>query len=193
MRVFIAVIVLIFSLQSWTKADDISEFEIEGMSIGDSLLDYFTEEEINNKKKIYYKKKYVAIAFGYIPFFEVYEVVQFTLKPNDKKFKIYSVEGFIYFKNNIKACFREQDKIVKELLSLFKNTPMDKATEPHGYDTSGETMSTDATFYLNDGGSVRVICTDWSEKLEKKNNWKDVLKVIINSKEFSNFLSNEAY
>ena len=49
MRVFIAVLVLIFSLQSWTKADDISEFEIEGMSIGDSLLDHFSEEEIKEK------------------------------------------------------------------------------------------------------------------------------------------------
>jgi len=46
MRVFIAVIVLIFSLQSWTKADDIRDFQIEGISIGDSLLDYFSEEEI---------------------------------------------------------------------------------------------------------------------------------------------------
>ena len=50
MRVFIAVLVLIFGLQSWTKADDISEFEIEGMSIGDSLLDIATEKEINKAK-----------------------------------------------------------------------------------------------------------------------------------------------
>ena len=41
MRVFIAVLVLIFSLQSWTKANDISDFEIEGMSIGDSLVRLF--------------------------------------------------------------------------------------------------------------------------------------------------------
>ena len=46
MRVFIAVLVLIFSLQSWTKADDISDFEIEGISIGDSALDFFSESEI---------------------------------------------------------------------------------------------------------------------------------------------------
>ena len=43
MRVFIIVLVLIFSLQSWTKADDISDFEIEGMSIGDSLLKKFSK------------------------------------------------------------------------------------------------------------------------------------------------------
>ena len=50
MRVFIAVLVLIFSLQSFTKADDISEFEIEGMSIGDSALDYLSKSEIEKNK-----------------------------------------------------------------------------------------------------------------------------------------------
>jgi len=34
MRILIAVLVLIFSLQSLIKADDISDFQIEGMSIG---------------------------------------------------------------------------------------------------------------------------------------------------------------
>ena len=38
-------------------ADDISDFEIEGISIGDSLLDHMTEEEILEgieKSKSYY-------------------------------------------------------------------------------------------------------------------------------------------
>ena len=51
MRVFIAVLVLIFSFQSWVRADDIRDLEIEGMSIGDSLLDHFSEEEIKNNKQ----------------------------------------------------------------------------------------------------------------------------------------------
>ena len=59
MRVFITVLVLIFSLQSWTRADDISEFEIEGMSIGDSLVDYFSHEEINCKINSYSDKGYI--------------------------------------------------------------------------------------------------------------------------------------
>ena len=50
MRVFLTVLVLIFGLHSWTYGDDARDFEIEGMSIGDSLLDYYSEEEI--KKKI---------------------------------------------------------------------------------------------------------------------------------------------
>ena len=50
MRIFLSVLVLIFSLQSWTKADDIRDFEIEGMGIGDSLLDIATEIQINKAK-----------------------------------------------------------------------------------------------------------------------------------------------
>ena len=63
MRVFIAVLVLIFSFQSWTKADDISEFEIEGMSIGDSLLDYFSKNEIkeNYSGAQYPNKEFIII------------------------------------------------------------------------------------------------------------------------------------
>ena len=51
------ILILIFTLsfQPWTKADDIRDFQIEGMSIGDSLLDYFNEKDIlNNKLKYHY-------------------------------------------------------------------------------------------------------------------------------------------
>ena len=74
MRVFIAVIILIFSLQSWTKADDISDFEIEGMSIGDSLLDYFSEDKIKkeirtNLFKMIEDKTFVLSEFSNVDFF----------------------------------------------------------------------------------------------------------------------------
>ena len=48
-------LVLIFSLQSKTKADNIRDFQIEGMSIGDSALDYFSEDEIKNNLVDWYK------------------------------------------------------------------------------------------------------------------------------------------
>ena len=54
MRVFIAVLILIFSLQSWTKADDIRDFQIEGISVGDSLLDHLSEDEIDSGIDIFY-------------------------------------------------------------------------------------------------------------------------------------------
>ena len=44
MRNFLLILILTFSFQSLSKADDIRDFEIEGMSIGDSALDFFTKK-----------------------------------------------------------------------------------------------------------------------------------------------------
>ena len=56
MKVFLTVLVLIFGFHSWTYGDDIRDFEIEGMSVGDSLLDYFPkyliDEAINKSIKL---------------------------------------------------------------------------------------------------------------------------------------------
>jgi hypothetical protein len=58
MKKFLAILILIFTLPTPSQADDIRDFQIEGMSIGDSLLDYFSEEEIKtNIKKTKFKKK----------------------------------------------------------------------------------------------------------------------------------------
>ena len=58
MKIFLSVLILIFSLQSLTKADDIRDFEIEGISIGDSLLDHFSEEQIkDNRQTLAYKSE----------------------------------------------------------------------------------------------------------------------------------------
>ena len=65
MRIFLTVLLLIFSLQSWTKADDIRDFEIEGITVEDSALNYYTKNFIESKKKHYYpsSNKYFRINF----------------------------------------------------------------------------------------------------------------------------------
>ena len=53
MRIFlITFLILIFNLQTWTNADDIKDFEIEGMSIGDSLLNYYSTNEISEMRTV---------------------------------------------------------------------------------------------------------------------------------------------
>ena len=46
MKKFLATLILILTLQTSSWADDIRDFQIEGMSVGDSLLDYFDESEM---------------------------------------------------------------------------------------------------------------------------------------------------
>ena len=46
MKIFLSILILIFSLQASIKADDIRDFEIEGVSIGDSFLEHFSKNTI---------------------------------------------------------------------------------------------------------------------------------------------------
>ena len=61
MRIFILISLLFLNLQYYSKADDISEFQIEGLAIGDSIvifspLDQNLGFDLLLKKKIYHWK-----------------------------------------------------------------------------------------------------------------------------------------
>ena len=51
MKIFLTILIVIFSLQFWGKADDIRDFQIEGISVGDSALNYFSKSEIEEEKR----------------------------------------------------------------------------------------------------------------------------------------------
>ena len=57
----LAYVFFIFFITSDVKADDIRDFQIEGMSVGDSLLDYLPKSEI--KKNFYPNSKKFAYTF----------------------------------------------------------------------------------------------------------------------------------
>ena len=88
-RLFL-IFILTFSLQSWTKADDIRDFQIEGMSNGDSLLDYYSESKI---KRVFFESKngsnYLQYNFHYI---------------NDQSYEIVNVKGIMLMENKNKEC-----------------------------------------------------------------------------------------
>ena len=197
MRAFITVLFLIFSLQSWTKADDIREFAIEGMSIGDSLLDYFNEEKIKSEEKFLYKSKKFASfwikknSFSKLKL-ENYDSVTISYKHNDKKYIIDSIEASISYKNNIQDCYKQKKNIEKYLFELF-NINFESYEAVYNGDPSGESKVTISDLFFDNGASSRVICYDISQKLSDNKGWWDRLSVIVNSEEFTKFLTYEAY
>ena len=196
MRVFIAVIVLIFSFQSWTKADDISDFEIEGISIGDSLLNYFDQEQIETKKKngfIYPNKDFYSATFKSSKF-KNYDRVQIHLKANDKKYIIHSVGGKILYPNNISKCYQDMDSIISEIKLMFVNPEIiNVGTSKHSIDKTGKSTSRIIFIDLSSSATVEsaivVECTDWSKEMRHI----DQLTISIDSKEFDNWINNVAY
>ena len=185
------------SFQSWAKADDIRDFEIEGVSIGDSLLDYFTKKKIKIKRKYRIKypnsKKFTAITFDEDPKFKVYDSIQANVKTNDKKYIIYSISGISYFDNNISKCKEQMKLISKELIKIFPNASNINKTKKHEYDKSGKSLIHQSIFDMDSGAEARVECYDWSKKMSKKHNLDDQLIVSILSEDFSYFMANEAY
>ena len=111
MKIFILIIFFIFSLQSWTKADDIRDFEIEGMSIGDSLLNFFSEKEIkNNTLDATYPKNNSMRRVSFKLENKIFEYIEIHYKQNDKTFIIYGILGSLFFKN-FDNCYKKSKEI----------------------------------------------------------------------------------
>ena len=65
MKKLLGILVLGLFLITPSQADDVQDFQIEGMSIGDSLLEFFSKEEIKeNKYFLYDTKKFATISKG---------------------------------------------------------------------------------------------------------------------------------
>lgn len=199
MKFIILVIVFVASFQSWVKAVDINDLQIEGFSVGDSLLDYFDKDEIENEKvskySLWYKnKKYVQIGVGGgSPLFRKlnnYDDMSLVLKSGDNAYKLYMVAGRI-FCENINLCKKQKSEIVKELKLFFGDKVLINIdNRDHAADPTGKSKSYRTEFIFDDNISyVEVSVYDWSEKMR----FPDNLKVAIVTKEFSKFLTNEEY
>ena len=193
MKRLLTILILIFSLQTPSQADDIRDFQIEGISIGDSLLDYFSEKEI--KKNKYFleqakgNKEYTKIDLGNIKNIEVYDTLSATFRTSDERYKTTTIEGIIWFKDDINSCLKKRDEIIKELSNLFKNQKKeDYGKSEHFADKKSYTY--DYYVYFGDINDwppdhILVSCYDWSKKLE----YWDHLRVAIVKKEYMEWLN----
>ena len=69
MKRFLLIFFLTFSFEILVKADDIRDFEIEGLSLGDSALEIQNKDAIEEQKKLpdaFYpkSKRFFTVSFG---------------------------------------------------------------------------------------------------------------------------------
>lgn len=196
MRIFITVLVLIFSLQSLTKADDIRDFEIEGMSIGDSALIYFNKEELI-KKKQYYRNtdsKIFYMASISSPKFKNYDNIMFHFKDNDSSFKIYGISAAIWFSENgirnADDCLVERNKIDKDLIQLFKNLERQVADNNiYAADVTMKSITHNIRYWFKENDNAGVSCYVYSKEFSGTSH----LKVMVNSSELIDWINNVVY
>ena len=189
-------LVLLFSIFFLSSpsvfAEGISDFEIEGMSIGDSLLDIYTEEKIIDSKRNYFEteRQYYVIAIS--DYLETYDLVEIYLKTNDKRFEIKTITGKFLIKNQ-KQCLDMKDDVTLDTKKLLKNKLHSDSVIPHIFDNSGKSKQHISHFNINGYLThVRVECVFWSEQIKNDYNYEDTLNVVAMDKEILEWI-NDGY
>ncbi len=195
MKTFLIVLILIFSFQSWTKADDIRDFEIEGISVGDSILKHYDKELISKRKETWPKSNKYTRFWDNNFNSEIYESLQLIYLTNDKDYIIRGISFGIFYENkNISECYNKQNEIKEELKPLFANTKIviGEITK-HRTDVTGKSIFKNIYFRFTNGDTVAIGCYDWSKTIEDERGWVDHLRIAVYDNDHKIFLQGPAY
>ncbi len=194
MKRLLLILILTLSFQLLAKADDIRDFEMERMSVGNSLLDYFNEEIIKNSYSgaQYPNKEFILYYFNNLPSFTIYDAVTVAVKAKDKNYFIHDLGGSIYYPNDFKKCLNEMKKIEKDLEKIFTSAERYSGENKHQYDKSGESIQVVTGYDFQSGDNSQIVCINWSDKFEKDGH-VDELNLTIGTKEYSDFVLFRAF
>ena len=184
MKRLLFILILIVIFQSQTKADDISDFQIEGMSIGDSLLDYLKISEIKKKKSPNKKLKIVRASISNN--LKTYDFVQFWWFEDDKDFKIVGIAGEIIINNGLKGCKKKQKEIVSEIKNTLTEFTINEDENNYYDDKSGKSKVYHYALNFKNKDNINIQCYIFSKNYKKTKNMIDNLKVMIVTKEMDN-------
>lgn len=195
MKKFLAILILNLYFITTSQADNIKDLQIEGISVGDNLLNHVatlnvTKDIIKNKKYLTYPNSNKFVTGGFKIESEKYDGIQFLINP--KTFKIASVSGMIFLENK-NSCEKKQKEIFKELSLIYTSAKIIKEKfEPHSWDKTGNSISNGIYLALN-SGDIGIECYIWSEKLKAEKGWDNNIKILISDNEAIKFLTHEAY
>ena len=187
MKILLTLFVLFFS--SSVVADDIRDFQIEGMSLGDSVMDHLPGRDVVNNINYQYSHlgdKFHVSTFYQYKNFKKYDEISLIIKQDSEEilFPIYGISGLIYYEKNIENCYVEKENIVNELQSIFKDAKIeDPKILVHPDDPSGQSHYEETKLYF-DWGFARVTCYDMAKHI----NLDDALLIDIFYNEVDDWL-----
>jgi hypothetical protein len=183
-------LILLFTLviQTCVKANDIKDYQIEGMSIGDSLLNFYDKDEVNSMIKTIYPgdEKYFKIDSP----LRVgdYDSLSFHLKKNDPKFIIYELSGAKFFDNDISECLKHKEKVSSEIKSITKELIKNSYRYDYKYFEKGKSYAEIDDYDFDNGDSIRLYCVNWSKLVEDNYNFGDNFNISLSPKEHTDWL-----
>ena len=194
MKTFLTLFVLFFS--SSVVADDISDFEIEGVSLGDNILDHFSKNQLE-QFYISYGKLHTAIevysneGINHPRYFKLQTYDGMQVHYDDKSKKIIGIFGAIDFPDDISGCLKKINEIKPEIESVTRSTIVrkkEKVNKKHWADTSGKSYITGVNYYFKNDHQIQLNCYDWSEEMEP---YIDHLRLGVYLREYLDLIESE--
>ena len=205
MKKILGVLVLGLLISTSAYADDIKDFQIENISIGDSALDYFTESQIENSELDWHNYSHKEYSTSLLSGKGIYDWFKISYKSDDDNFIIEGIVGIVVKKKyDNDKCNKELDAVALDLSKLFKNTNQKKKKlfrvdynprkifqEPS---QSGKSVATSISFDFKDGGKIILSCYDMDKATNqidspiKDINQFDTFRIDIRSKVLKNYL-----
>ena len=199
-------LVLLFSLFFLSSpavfASSIYDLQIEGISIGDSLLDYMTKdeilEEIEYTKDFYYylkePNKYVEVYLR--DDFAIFDMLSLFIRNNssnayvtnkNEKYTIISIRGGIAYDDDLEGCVQKRNEIAEDFSEMLFNAEKWDTIFPKSDDPSGKSI-TDKVYFELEEGTLQLACTNYEETFRIKNNIVNSLAVIVRTEEIRRWL-----
>ncbi len=189
------IIIFCFVLINNVKADDIRDFELEGFSIGDSLLKSYNKSFIDSRTDHWPGSKKYTMFWDDLEHSETYETIQFVYLSNDTNYLLRAiVAGIIYENTPITKCYEQKKTIINEIKLVAPNAKIEKGKiNKHRFDPSGQSTFQNIYLRFNNGDTIAVGCYDWSKKISEEHGYKDHLRISIYDNDHKLWLQNEAF
>ena len=184
-------LILLLSISQVTSADELSDFEVLGMSIDDNLLNFITEDEIldeidkrktlNRYSHLKEPNKFLEIT---VPKQEkdLYDGAEVFIKntiPRDNT--IHGIRGYRYYIEDFDACIKKRNQIAEILTNFFPDAKTGSLI------TEDKNKITDNFSIGNSERIIDVNCIDLEETYRLKHNFREGLEFVIRNKEFSDW------
>ena len=203
--IFGALLFFLFNVN--TYANDVRSFQIEGISIGDSALDYFSDVQLEDNELDWHNYTHKEYSTSLLPGKGIYDHFQVSYVSDDDNFTIEGIVGIIVKKNyNDKECSKKLDSTALNISKLFTNI---KQGEKKSYkiiydprktyliaDSSGKSILTSILLTFMDNGEIILACYDMDKETNeidsfiKNINQFDSFRVDVRSSVFSYYLKN---
>ena len=193
MKKILQILIMSLLCGNTSFADDIRNIKIDEMSIGDSALEYFTEDQIENGEQGWYNYNYNEYSTSFLPGKKNYHLLEISYKSEDDKFVIEGITGILekriydsYYQSFFKKeCNKKLDALTLDISKLFENTKRSrKKTHQNSKDKLKKNTITSVSFNFLDKGQIILRCY-YMDKVAKQS---DSFRIDVRSGAFVNYL-----